>query len=86
MFSDIVLLTSGLGILQKILLIRVLMLLDILVCRRIWGCNKLGTRSSRKVLTCSDVSKFNMPVLKSLRRTIVLLVFWDRLSIKGLRL
>ena len=60
MFPDIAFLTSGLGILQKIS-IRVL-LLDVLVGRRIWGCNELDTRSSRNVLTCSDVSKFNVKV------------------------
>ena len=51
MFPDIALLTSGFGILQKILSIRVLLLLDILEGRRTWGCNKLDARSSRKVLT-----------------------------------
>ena len=73
MLPDIALLTSGFGILQKILSIRVLLLLDILVGRRIWGCNELDARSSRKVLTYSDVSKFNRSMLKSPRRTIVLL-------------
>ena len=68
MFPDIALLTSGFGILQKILSIRVLLLLDILVGRRIWGCNELDARSSRKVLTYSDVSKFNRSVLKLPRR------------------
>ena len=77
---DIALLTSGLGILQKI---RVLLLLDILVGRRIKCCKELETRSSRKVLTCFDVSKFNRSMLKSLMRTIVLLAFLDRLSNKG---
>ena len=76
MFPDIVLLTSGLGISQKILSIRVLLLLDILVGRRIWGCNELEARSSRKVLTCSDVSKFNQPKLKSPRRTIFYWLPW----------
>ena len=59
MFPDIALLTSGFGILQKILSFRVLLLLDILVGRRIWGCNELDTRSFRKALTYFDVSKFN---------------------------
>ena len=82
MFPDIALLTNGLGILQKILSIRVLLLLDILVGRRIWSCNELDARSFRKVLTCSDVSKFNRLMLKSPRRTIALLVSLDRLSNK----
>ena len=47
MFPDIALLTSGLGILQRILSIRVLLLLDILLGRRIWGCNELEARSSK---------------------------------------
>ena len=64
MFPDIALLTSVFGILQKILSIRVLLLLDILVGRRIWGCNELDARSSRKVLTYSDVSKFKVKNLK----------------------
>ena len=51
--------TSELGILQKILSIRVVLLLDILVGRRIWVCNELDARSSRKVLTYSNVAKFN---------------------------
>ena len=51
--------TSEFGILQKILSIRVVLLLDILVGRRIWVCNELDARSSRKVLTYSDVAKFN---------------------------
>ena len=85
MFLDIALLTSGFGILQKILSIRVLLLLDILVGRRIWGCNELDARSSRKVLTYSDVSKFNRSMLKSPRRTIVLLASLERLSNNGLR-
>ena len=84
-FPDIAFLTSRLGILQKILSIRVLLLLDIQVGRRIWGCNELEARSSRKVLTCSDVSKFNRSMLKLPRRTMVLLAFLDRLSNKGLR-
>ena len=46
MFPDIALLTKGFGIFQKY---RVLLLLGILVGRRIWGCNKLDARSSRKV-------------------------------------
>ena len=73
MFPDIALLTSVFGILQKILSIRVLLLLDILVGRRIWGCNELDARSSRKVLTCSDVLNFNRSILKSPSRTTVLL-------------
>ena len=40
MFPDVAVLTSGVGILQKILSIRVLLFLDILVGRRIRGCNK----------------------------------------------
>ena len=63
MFPDIALLISVFGILHKILSIRVLLLLDILVGRRIWGCNELDTRSSRKLLTYSDVSKFNRSML-----------------------
>ena len=86
MFPDIALLISEFGILQKILSIRVLLLLDVLVGRRIWGCNKLNARSSRKVLTCYDVSKFNRSMLKSPMRTIVLLAFLDRLSNDRLRL
>ena len=82
MFPDIALLTNGLGILQKILSIRVLLLLDILVGRRIWSCNELDARSFRKVLTFSDVSKFNRLMLKSPRRTTALLVSLDRLSNK----
>ena len=85
MFPDIALLTSGFGILQKSLSIRVLLLLNILVGRRIWGCNELDARSSRNVLTCSDVSKFNRSMLKSPRRKIVSLASLDRLSNKGLR-
>ena len=84
-FPDIALLSCGLGKLQKILSIRVLLLLDIMVGRRIWGCNELEPRSSRKVMTCSDVSKFNRSMLKSPTRTIYLLAFPDRLSNKGLR-
>ena len=76
MFPDIALLTSGFGILKIILSIRVLLLLDILVGRRNWGCNKIDARLSRKVLTCSGVSKINMLMLKSPSRTIVLLVPW----------
>ena len=69
MFPDIALLTSGFSILQKILSIRVLLLLDILLGRRIWGCNKLDARSSRKVHTYSDGSKCNrsMLMLQSLK-------------------
>ena len=85
MFPEIALLTSGLGILQKILSIRVLLLLDTLVGRRIWGCNELEAKLSRKVLACSDVSKLNRSILKSPRRTIVLLASLDRLSNKGLK-
>ena len=85
MFPDIALLTSVFSILHKMLSIRVLLLLDILVGKRIWGCNKLDARSSRKVLTYSDVSKFNRSMLKSPRRTIVLLASLDRLSNNGLR-
>ena len=85
MFPDIALLASGFGILQKILSLRVLLLLDILVGRRIWVCNELDARSSRKVLTCSDVSKFNRSMSKPPIRTIVLLDSLDRLSNKGLR-
>ena len=85
MFPDITLLTSGFGILQKLLSIRVLRLLDILVGIRMWGCNELDGRSSRKVLTCSNVSKFNRSMLKSPRRTIVLLASLERLSNNGLR-
>ena len=84
MFPDIALLTSGFGILQKIS-IRVLLLLDILVGRRILGCNELDARSCRKVLTCSDVSKCNRSMLKSPRGTFFLLAFLDRLSNNGLR-
>ena len=84
MFPDIALLTSGFGILQKIS-VRVLLLLNILVGRRIWGCNELDARSSRKVLTCSDLSKFSRSMLKSPRRTIVLLASLDRLANNGLR-
>ena len=84
MFPDIALLTSGFGILQKIS-VRVLLLLNIVVGRRIWGCNELDARSSRKVLTCSDLSKFSRSMLKSPRRTIVLLASLDRLSNNGLR-
>ena len=84
MFPDIALLTSGFGILQKIS-VRVLLLLNILVGRRIWGCNELDARSSRKVLTCSDLSKFSRSMLKSPRRAIVLLASLDRLSNNGLR-
>ena len=63
MFPDIALVTSGFGILQKRLSIRVLLLLNILVGRRIWGCNELDARSSRNVLTwayipCMDVYKY----------------------------
>ena len=80
MFPDIALLTSGLGILQKVLSIRVLLFLDIMVGRTIWYCTELEDRSSRKVLTCSDVSKFNRSMLKSPRRAIVLLASLDYLS------
>ena len=55
MFPDFALLTSGFGILQKILSIRVLLLLGSLVGRRIWSCYELDARSSRKVLTYSDL-------------------------------
>ena len=55
MFPDIAFLTSKLGTLQKIS-IRVLLFLDILVGRRIWDCNELDARSSKKVLPFSDVS------------------------------
>ena len=48
MFPGIALLTSGFGILQKILSIRILLLVDILVGRRIWGCNELDAGSSEK--------------------------------------
>ena len=48
MFPGITLLTSGFGILQKILSIRILPLVDILVGRRIWGCNELDAGSSEK--------------------------------------
>ena len=51
MFPDIALLTSESDISQKILSIRVLLLLNILVGRRIWGCNEFDARSSRKVYT-----------------------------------
>ena len=85
MFPDIALLTSGFGILQKILLIRFLLLLDILEAIRIWGYNELDTRSSRNVLTRSIVSKFNRSMLKSPKRTIVLLTSFDGLSNKGFR-
>ena len=85
MFPDIALLTSVFGILQKILSIRVLLLLDILVGRRIWGRNELDARSSRKLLTYSDVSKFDRSMLKSPRRRTVLLVSLERLSNSGLR-
>ena len=84
MFPDIALLTSGLGILQKMLSMRVLLLLNILIGRKIWGCNELEARSSRKVLTYSDVSKFNRSMLKSPRRIIALLTSLGRLSNKGL--
>ena len=70
MFPDIELLTSGLGILQKILSIRVLLLLDILVGRRFWSCYKLEARSSTKLLTCSYGSKFNRSISKSPRTAI----------------
>ena len=72
MFPDIALLTSGVGILQKILSIRVLLLLHVLVGKRIWCWNKLEAESSRKVVICSDVLKFNRSMLKSPRRIIVL--------------
>ena len=85
MFPDIALLTSEFGIIQKVSSIRVLLLLDILVGRRIWGCNELDARSSRNLLTCSDVSKFYRSMLKSPRRAIVLLASLDRLCNKGLR-
>ena len=75
MFPDIALLTSVFGILQKIS-IRVLLLLDILVGRRILGCNELDARSCRKVLTCSDVSKFNRSMLKSPRGTFFYWLPW----------
>ena len=84
-FPGIARLASGFGILQKILSIRVLLLLDILVGRRIWGYNKLDATSSRKVLACSDVSKFNRSMLKLPRRATVLLDSLERLSNKGLR-
>ena len=80
MFPDIALLTSGFGILQKIS-IRVLILLDILIGRRFWRY----TRSSKKELTCSDLSTFNRLMLKWPWRTIALLASLDRLSNKGLR-
>ena len=70
MFPDM---TSRFGILQKILLVRILLLLNILVGRRIWGCNELDDRSSRKVLTCSDVSNFNRSIFMSPSRAIALL-------------
>ena len=60
------------------------MFLDILVSRRIWDCNKLETRSSRKVLKCTEVSKFNRAILKSPKRTIFLLADLDRSSNKRL--
>ena len=85
MFPDIALLTSGLGVLQKVLSIRVLLFLDIMVGRAIWYCTELEDRSSRKVLTCSDVSKFNRSMLKSPRRIIALLTSLGWLSNKGLR-
>ena len=85
MFPDIALLTSGFGILQKMLSIRVLLLLDILLGRRIWGCNELDSRSSRKVLPCSYVSKFNRSMLKAPRKTVLLLASLDRLFNNGLR-
>ena len=84
MFLDIALLTSGFGILQKILSIRALLLLDILVGRRIWGCNELDSRSSRKVLTFSNVPKLNRAMLKSPRKTIILFASLERLSNNGL--
>ena len=85
MFPYIALLTSRFGMLQKILSIRVLLLLDILVGRRICGCNELNARSSRKVLTYSDVTKINRSMLNSPKRTIVLLASLKRLSNNGLR-
>ena len=87
MSPDIALLASGFGVLQKMLSIRVLLLLDIryLVGRRIWGCNDWDARSSRKVLTCSDASKVNRSMLKSPKGTIVLLDSLVRWSHKGLR-
>ena len=72
-------------IFQKILSIEILLSLDTQFVIRIWGCNKLETRSPRKVLTCSVVSKLNMSVLNSGRRTIVLLDSLDRISNKGWR-
>ena len=62
MFPDFAVLTSGVDIFQKILSIRVLLFLDILVDSGIWGCNKLEARSSKKLLTYSDASKFNKSV------------------------
>ena len=43
---DIAFLTSGVGILQKLLSVRVLMLLDILVGKKIYDCNELEAMSS----------------------------------------
>ena len=51
-----------------------------MVGRKISGCNKLDARSSRKLLTYSDVSKFSRSILKSPRRTIVLLASLDYLT------
>ena len=63
MFPGVALLTSGFGILHKLLSIRVWLLLDILVGRRMWACNELDARSSRTVLIYSDVSKLNRSML-----------------------
>ena len=84
-FPDIVLLISGFSKLQKILSIRVSLFLDILLGKRIWSCNELEFRSYRKVMSCSDVSKFNRSMLKSPRRTIILSALSERLSSKRLR-
>ena len=87
MFPNIAVLIIEVGILQRILSVTVLLFLDILVGKRTWGCNKLEASSSRKLLTCSDVdvSKFSKSMLKSPKRTIVLLTSLDRLPNKGLR-
>ena len=71
---DIAFLTSGVGILQKLLSVRVLMLLDILVGKKIYDCNELEamSSSSKQVLTSSDVLKLNRPMLKWPRTAIAL--------------
>ena len=51
MFPEIAVLTNGLGVLQNILSISVLLFLQTLVGRRTWVWRELEARLSRKVVT-----------------------------------